>query len=49
MKLWRQKVPLENTIQLIKQFVIKATVSVPDPFQAFYNMHFIYLYMNFAN
>ena len=34
---------LEKTIQCIKNFVAKATVSVPDPFQGFHNMHFNYL------
>ena len=34
---------ITKTIQRIKDFVVKATVSVLAPFQGFHNMHFICL------
>ena len=42
-KLCRQKVPEKNN-STHKTFVVKVTVSVPDPFHRFYNMLFIYPY-----
>ena len=42
MKFCRPKVP-RNDNSMHKKFVAKATVSVPDPFQGFHNMHFNYL------
>ena len=42
MKLCRQLVHKKDNTKN-KNFVVKAIVSIPDPFQGFHDMHFIYL------
>ena len=49
MKLCRQMVHKKRQFKEQKNFVFKATVSVPDPFQGFYNVHFICLSVDEIN